>query len=114
MLRMPRHDAVVVGYMEQLYFVVLWPFARLRRTPLVRDAFLLFYGIVTRTQSQNRMSVTHKIPPRTGAGTGRKTRGVTLGVDDHALVESCRDAEQLRQRLGRAANAASAADVFAG
>ncbi len=43
-----------------------------------------------------------------------QTRGVTLGVDDHALVEGCRDAEQLRQRLGRAANAASAADVFAG
>ncbi len=42
-----------------------------------------------------------------------QTRGVPLGVDHQALVEGCREAGQLRQWLGRAANAACAADVFA-
>lgn len=36
-LRLPRHDAVVVGYPGQLDIWILCAFARLRRTPLVFD-----------------------------------------------------------------------------
>ncbi|HYU32890.1 MAG TPA: glycosyltransferase family 4 protein [Thermoanaerobaculia bacterium] len=39
-LRLPRHDVVLLGYLGQLDALVLWPFARLRRVPVVWDAFL--------------------------------------------------------------------------
>lgn len=45
-LRCPPHDAVIVGYMGQLDVLVLWPFAKLRRTPVVWDAFLSLYDTV--------------------------------------------------------------------
>lgn len=45
-LRSPPHDAVVVGYMGQLDVLVLWPFAKMRRTPVVWDAFLSLYDTV--------------------------------------------------------------------
>ncbi len=45
-LRAPPHDAVVVGYMGQLDVLVLWPFARLRRAPVVWDAFLSLYNTI--------------------------------------------------------------------
>jgi len=45
-LRLPRHDAVMVGYMGQLDVLVLWPFAKLRGTPVIWDAFLSLYNTV--------------------------------------------------------------------
>ncbi len=45
-LRLPKHDAVVVGYLGQLDVLVLWPFAKLRRVPIVWDAFLSIYNTV--------------------------------------------------------------------
>lgn len=39
----PAHDAVVVGYMGHLDVLILWPFARLRRVPVIWDAFLSLY-----------------------------------------------------------------------
>lgn len=45
-LRLPRHDAVIIGYMGQLDILVLWPFARLRGVPIVWDAFLSLYDTV--------------------------------------------------------------------
>lgn len=45
-LRLPRHDAVVVGYLGQLDVLVLWPLAKLRGVPVVWDAFLSLYNTV--------------------------------------------------------------------
>lgn len=45
-LRLPKHDAVIVGYPGQVDVLVLWPFARLRRVPIVLDAFLSLYNTV--------------------------------------------------------------------
>jgi glycosyltransferase involved in cell wall biosynthesis len=45
-LRLPRHDVALVGYLGQLDVLVLWPFARLRRVPVVWDAFLSLYDTV--------------------------------------------------------------------
>ena len=42
----PAHDAVVVGYVGHVDVLVLWPFARLRRAPIVWDAFLSLYDTV--------------------------------------------------------------------
>ncbi len=42
-LKQPKHDVVVIGYMGHLDVLVLWPFARLRGTPIVWDAFLSLY-----------------------------------------------------------------------
>jgi glycosyltransferase involved in cell wall biosynthesis len=45
-LRLPRHDRVLVGYLGQLDVLVLWLFARLRRVPVVWDAFLSLHDTV--------------------------------------------------------------------
>jgi len=45
-VRMPRHDAVIVPYMGQLDVLVLWPFAKARRIPIVCDAFISLYSTV--------------------------------------------------------------------
>ena len=45
-LRLPAHDAVVVGYMGQLDILIIWPFAKLRGVPIVWDAFLSLYNTV--------------------------------------------------------------------
>jgi glycosyltransferase involved in cell wall biosynthesis len=45
-LLLPRHDAVVVGYMGQVDVLVLWLFARLRGVPILWDAFLSIYDTV--------------------------------------------------------------------
>ncbi len=45
-LKSPRHDAVVVAYMGHLDVLMLWPFARMRRIPIVWDAFLSLYNTV--------------------------------------------------------------------
>jgi glycosyltransferase involved in cell wall biosynthesis len=45
-LRAPRHDVAVIGYMGHLDVLVLWPFAKLRGTPIVWDAFLSLYNTV--------------------------------------------------------------------
>ena len=39
-LRLPKHDVVLVGYLGHVDVLVLWPFAKLRRAPVVWDAFL--------------------------------------------------------------------------
>ena len=45
-LRLPKHDAVVVGYMGQLDVLIIWPFAKMRGVPIVWDAFLSLYNTV--------------------------------------------------------------------
>ena len=45
-LRLPRHDAVLLGYLGHLDVLALWPFAKLRGVPLVWDAFLSLYDTV--------------------------------------------------------------------
>ncbi|MCH8843604.1 MAG: glycosyltransferase [SAR324 cluster bacterium] len=45
-LRISRHDIVIVPYMGHLDILVIWPFARLRRVPIVWDAFLSLYNTV--------------------------------------------------------------------
>jgi len=43
-LRAPKADVVLVGYLGQFDVLVLWPFARLRRIPVVWDAYLSLYN----------------------------------------------------------------------
>jgi glycosyltransferase involved in cell wall biosynthesis len=45
-LRLPEHDAVIIGYMGQLDVLVMWPLAKLRGVPVVWDAFLSLYDTV--------------------------------------------------------------------
>ncbi len=45
-LRLPEHDAVVVGYPGQLDVLVLWLFAKWRGVPIVLDAFMSLYNTV--------------------------------------------------------------------
>lgn len=45
-LHLPKHDAVIIGYMGQLDVLVLRLFAQLRGVPLVWDAFMSLYDTV--------------------------------------------------------------------
>lgn len=45
-LRLPSHDAIIIGYLGQLDVLVIWPFARLRGVPVVWDAFISLYDTV--------------------------------------------------------------------
>jgi glycosyltransferase involved in cell wall biosynthesis len=45
-LRSPRPDVVVVGYLGHLDILVLWLFAKLKRVPIVWDAFLSLYDTI--------------------------------------------------------------------
>jgi glycosyltransferase involved in cell wall biosynthesis len=45
-LGMPAHDLVFIGYLGILDVVVLWPWARLRRVPIVWDVFISTYDTV--------------------------------------------------------------------
>jgi glycosyltransferase involved in cell wall biosynthesis len=58
-LRLPRHDAVIVGYLGQLDVLVLWPFAKLRGVPVIWDAFLSLYNTVV----EDRKLVGSRYPP---------------------------------------------------
>lgn len=53
-LRAPRHDVVVVGYLGHLDVLVLWPFARLRRVPVVWDMFLSLHDTVVQDRQMLR------------------------------------------------------------
>ena len=45
-LRVPRHDAVFVGYLGFIDVLVIWPFARFRGAPIAWDVFLSLYDTV--------------------------------------------------------------------
>ena len=45
-LRLPKHDAVIIGYMGHMDVIVLWLFAKLRGVPIIWDAFLSLYNTV--------------------------------------------------------------------
>lgn len=43
---LPNHDAVFIGYLGHFDVLVLWPFAKLRRKPIVWDAIISLYDTV--------------------------------------------------------------------
>lgn len=45
-LRLPKHDAVVVGYPGQLDALLIWPLTRLRRVPLILDVVQSLYATI--------------------------------------------------------------------
>ncbi len=52
------HDAVLVGYLGHLDVIILWMFARIRRVPIVWDAFLSLYDTIV----EDRKLVSHHHP----------------------------------------------------
>ena len=43
---LPVHDIVLIGYLGLFDLLVLWPFIKLRRTPIVWDVFISLYNTV--------------------------------------------------------------------
>lgn len=60
-LRLPKHDAVIVGYMGHLDILVLWLFAKLRRVPVIWDVFLSLYN--TAVEDRNLVAPNHLLAP---------------------------------------------------
>ena len=50
-MRMPKPDVVLVGYPGMLDVIVLWPWARLRRVPIVWDMFISLYDTVVQDRA---------------------------------------------------------------
>lgn len=45
-LHLPKHDVVLFGYLGVFDLLVLWPFVKLRRVPIVWDVFISLYNTV--------------------------------------------------------------------
>ena len=60
-MRAPDHVAVIIPYMGIFDVLVLWPFARLRKKPIIWDAFLSIYDTVV---SDRAMARPGSIPAR--------------------------------------------------
>lgn len=45
-LRLPKHDVVLIGYLGLFDVLLLWPFIKARRVPIVWDVFLSLYNTV--------------------------------------------------------------------
>ena len=45
-LSLPKHDAVLIGYLGLFDILILWPFIKLRRMPLIWDVFIPLYNTV--------------------------------------------------------------------
>ncbi len=55
-LCLPDHDAVLVGYLGHPDVLVLWPFAKLRRKPIVWDALISLYDTIIFDRKRMRPS----------------------------------------------------------
>jgi glycosyltransferase involved in cell wall biosynthesis len=56
-LLLPRHDVVLVGYMGQLDVLFLWPFARIRKVPIVLDAYISLYNTIVEDRELQQSAV---------------------------------------------------------
>jgi glycosyltransferase involved in cell wall biosynthesis len=56
-IRLPNHDAIFVGYMGHFDVLVLWPFAKLRRKPIIWDAIISIY--ITTIYDRKMLPVSH-------------------------------------------------------
>ena len=72
-LRCPAHDVVVVAYLGLLDVLLIWPWARMRRVPIVWDAFLSLHDTIVGDRGLlrggNPLAIT--IPARREAGLPR-------------------------------------------
>lgn len=55
-LKMPKHDAVIIGYLGHLDVLIIWPIAKLRGVPVLWDAFLSLYNTVVEDRKLLRSS----------------------------------------------------------
>ena len=81
----PAHDAVVVGYPGYLDVLMIWPLARLKRRPVVWDAFMSLYGTVVEDRRMLRKgSVSAKLVHLFEWLACRAATTVVLDTDEHA------------------------------
>jgi glycosyltransferase involved in cell wall biosynthesis len=62
LLRMPRHQTLLVPYLGHVDVLVLWPFAKMRGDRIVWDAFLSLYNTIV----EDRRLLTHRNPAALG------------------------------------------------
>ena len=58
-LQLPKHDAVIVGYMGHIDVLILWLFAKLRRVPIIWDVFISLYN--TAVEDRNLVAQNHPL-----------------------------------------------------
>lgn len=96
-LRAPRPDVIVVGYLGHLDVLILWLFAKLRRTPVVWDAFLSLYDTVVK--DRRMVSPRHPVAVVLRAWEWLACRAATrIVLDTEAHAELFREFYKIRSR----------------
>jgi glycosyltransferase involved in cell wall biosynthesis len=84
-LAAPDHDVVIAGCLGQLDVLVLWPFARLRKKPVIWDNFISLYSTIVENRQivspSNPLSVVIKLLE---ALASRSVTRVVLDTKAHA------------------------------
>jgi glycosyltransferase involved in cell wall biosynthesis len=96
-LRAPRHDVVLVGYPGLLDLLVLRPWAKLRRVPVVWDVFVPLYEAVV----EDRELVSPRHP---AARLLRRAEGGAARRADRVLLDTRAQAERFRSVHGLASD----------
>ncbi|SMX25182.1 putative glycosyl transferase [Boseongicola aestuarii] len=109
--RAPRPDVVVVGYLGHLDVLILWFFARLRRVPVVWDAFLSLYDTVV--MDRRMVSSSHPLAFALKAWEWLACRAATkVVVDTEAQGAFFRDFYALGQNKVASVFVGAEASVF--
>lgn len=94
-LRAPRPDVIVVGYLGHLDVLMLWLFAKLRRVPMVWDAFLSLHDTVV--NDRRMVSPRHPLALILRAWEWLACRAATrIVLDTEAHAELFRDFYKIR------------------
>lgn len=92
-LRARKPDVVLVGYLGQLDVLLLWPFARLRRVPVVWDQFISLYNTVV--EDRGTLSRRHPLARALYAWEWLACRAA-----DRVLMDTRPHADYVRQLYG--------------
>lgn len=110
-LRAPKPDVVVVGYLGHLDVLVLWPFATLRRTPVIWDAFISLHDTVV--DDRKLISARNPIALCLRAWEWLACRAADLVVlDTEAQAAFFRDAYRIDRSKVTAAFVGAEDDIF--
>lgn len=96
-MKLPKHDVVLIGYLGLFDVLVLWPFIKMRRVPLVWDVFLSLYNTVV----EDRRMVSRYNPV---AWTLYFMEWLALRLVDIAIIDTEAHADYLRSTYRRTAH----------
>jgi glycosyltransferase involved in cell wall biosynthesis len=89
--RLPPHDVVFIGYLGLFDVLVLWPFIKLRRKPIVWDVFISLYNTVV----EDRELLSKKNPI---SWVLYSMEWFALRLANHAIIDTETHAQYIRKK----------------